>query len=179
MEQFKFTPDMRRGEDRATTSERGWQTQSIGSIALQNFSLNPMDQATAAKLVRRLLAGYPNLGAHDPEGYVVALVQTMSQYPKWAGERVILRVDEEGDRFPPTEKALRSWLNDAVSALRFAEQWNARATKQLAERGPDEPKPPLGTRGDGGPGTVYSDYEEAMKRHGRPHGRFEVGRQLR
>jgi hypothetical protein len=36
----------------------------------------------------------------------------------------------------------------------------------------------LGTQGDGGPGTVYSNYDEAVKKHGRPHGVFEDGRQL-
>lgn len=109
----------------------------------------------------------------------MALVQTMSGYPQWAGERSILRVDEENDRFPPTEKVLRGWLNDAVSAIRFAEQWKIQAAKQIAERGAEDTRPTfLGTKGDGGPGTIYSSYEEATKRHGRPYGRFDAGRQL-
>jgi hypothetical protein len=63
-----------------------------------------------------------------------------------------------------------------------AEQWNAMpngTVKQVAERIPDEPKKTYcGTQGDGGPGTVYSNYDEAVRRHGRPYGRFEEGRQL-
>lgn len=110
---------------------------------------------------------------------MVALVQAMSEYPQWAGERSILRVDEENARFPPTEKVLRGWLNDAVSAFRFAKQWDDRTAKQIAERGPDDDRPTyLGTKGDGGPGTVYSNYVEAVKRHGRPFGRFDADRQL-
>lgn len=35
------------------------------------------------------------------------------------------------------------------------------------------------TRGDGGPGTIYSNLnDEARKKHGRPFGPFDLGRQL-
>lgn len=128
--------------------------------------------------MRRLLAGYPNLNAHDPEGYVAALVQTMEEFPQWAGERAILRVDEENKQFPPTEKVMRSWLTQSVQPYRFAVEWDERVAKQIAERPAEEPKPTfLGTAGDGGPGTIYSDYEEAARRHGRPTGPFEDGRE--
>lgn len=105
------------------------------------------------------------------------MIQTMSEYPTWAGERAILKVDEEDSDFPPSEKKLRSWLNDAVSAFRYAEQWNARVAKQLADRRTDEPRP-ASPKGDGAPGTVYSNYDEAVKKHGRPYGPFEPGRML-
>ena len=39
------------------------------------------------------------------------------------------------------------------------------------------PRKAPGTIGDGGPGTVYSDFELAFAKHGRPTGPFEGGRE--
>jgi hypothetical protein len=133
-----------------------------------------MERQQAAKLVRRLLAGYPHLNAHDPEGYIAALVQVMESYPAWAGERAIVRVDAENAKFPPTDRVLRGWLEEHVRPYKFGEEWNRQARKQIAARAPDdEPKKYLGTIGDGGPGTIYSNFEEAFAKHGRPRGFFE------
>src|SRR5262249_2371794 len=74
--------------------------------------LDPMGAEKAARLVRRLLAGFPNLGAHDPEGYIAVLTKAMSEYPHWAGQEVIVRVGQtENAQFPPSERTLRAWLD--------------------------------------------------------------------
>ncbi len=136
--------------------------------------LEPMSPEAAGKLVRRLLAGYPNLGAHDPEGYVAVLTRAMTEFPLWAGERAVVKVDEENSQFPPSEKTLRKWLEDAVRPYKFAAEWEARTRQQLAER-TGEPKRFMGTKGDGGTGTIYNhrNFDLALKRHGPPRGFFE------
>lgn len=128
----------------------------------------------AVKLVKRLLAGYPNLNAHDPQGYISALVQTMEEFPKWAGERTVLKVDIENAQFPPTDKLLRKWLDDMIRPYRFAAEWDVRSKQQIAERIEDKSEPVFrGTKGDGGAGTIYSNYDLAFEKHGRPTGVFE------
>lgn len=111
----------------------------------------------------------------------MAMTEVMAAYPAWAGQQAIMRVDELADtKFPPTDRQLRAWLDDAVRPYRFAAEWNARSAKQIAERSQDVPQLPnyLGTRGDGGTGTIYSNLDEAMRRHGRSIGPFESGRLL-
>jgi hypothetical protein len=129
------------------------------------------------KLVRRLLAGYPNLAAHDPEGYLAALVGLMERYPKWAGGRAIMRVDEQNKSYAPTEPELRSWLEEYISPIRFAAEWDAKTRQQVAERREtiDEAPTFRGVKGDGGPGTIYdaSVFDVAVRKHGRPRGPFE------
>lgn len=105
---------------------------SISSV--QRPTLEPMSRNDALRLVHRLMAGFPNLTAHDPTGYVAALVQVMSGYPKWAGEEAVVKVDPENAAFPPSDRLLRTWLDDAVRPWRFAAEWDARSAKQLAER---------------------------------------------
>lgn len=152
-----------------TTPGSGSSARSTSSVTLPKVDLSPMDRQTAAKLVRRLLAGYPSLNAHDPEGYIAALVQVMSDYPIWAGEMSILKVDADNAKFPPTDRLLRSWLNESIRPYKFAQEWAARSMKQLADRPPEiESKPSLGARG-----AIYSNYERAFEKHGRPKGVFE------
>lgn len=149
---------------------------SITSLA-NSVSLDPMTIEEASKLVRRFLAGYPNLGAHDPEGYIEAMIETMSLYPPWAGERVIIKVDEVNPEFPPSERQLRTWLDDAVRPFKFKQEWEARVKKQLEERSEYEAAngqaqsqlPPQ-------EGQSYTNFDQAVKLHGRPIGPFEHGR---
>jgi hypothetical protein len=145
-----------------------------------NGSLTPMGREMATKLVRRLLAGYPNLAAHDPEGYLAALIGAMEQYPKWAGERAVMRVDEQNKIFPPTEKVLRAWLEEFIAPMRYAHEWEEKARRQIAERREaiDDMPNFSGVKGDGGPGTIYDAtmFDEAARKHGRPRGPFEPDR---
>ena len=104
------------------------------STNLTNLSLEPMGRETAAKLVRRLLAGYPNLSAADPEAYIAALIETMEGYPKWAGERAIMRVDQESADFSPSEKKLRLWLEELLHPIASASRYDKQSAEQLAER---------------------------------------------
>lgn len=161
--------------------KKQWQSQSDDST--NGSKLAPMGRETAVKLVRRLLAGYPNLSAHDPEGYLAVMIETMEKYPQWAGERTTMRVDERNNSFPPTEKDLRSWLEEFMSPARFATAWDGRARLQISERRDDVDTAPKfsGMKGDGGPGTIYdfSRFDEAVAKHGRPRGRFEVEKPVR
>lgn len=148
--------------------------------ARPSVSLDPMTKEVAEKLTRRLLAGYPNLGAHDPEGYAVLMVAAFAEYPEWAGHRVIQRVDENNSRFPPSVAEVRSWFDDYLRPFRYCEAWIASAEKQLAER--KESSPELTRDPTPSPqssGAVFTDYEEACKAHGRPFGPFESERNLR
>jgi hypothetical protein len=130
---------------------------------------------TARKLVKRLLAGYPNLVAHDPEGYFAEMIEVMSQYPEWAGQRAIAKVDEENADFAPPVPKLRKWLDDAVRPYRFTQEWNARSQKQIGERLPEDGSRPEPVSGGG---KVFSNFDDAVAAHGRPSGAFEAGRQI-
>ena len=134
-----------------------------------SLALEPMPAEIATKLVRRLLAGYPNLkNVHDPDGYIAALTETMAGYPTWAGERTILRVDEKGDEFPPSEKTLRAWLNECVAPYKFAAEWNARVEEQLKERAESGLETDnLHPRAADGV-TSYDNYDAASAKHGAP-----------
>lgn len=147
---------------------------------MAQLSLEPMGIEIAHILVTRILAGYPYLSAHDPQGYRCALEEVMSQYPRWAGERAILRVDEERPEFPPSDRVLRTWLDDAVRPHRFVSEWDARSRAQIRERQEQEqleadkpvPSRPVGITYDA------RRFYDAVAAHGRPFGAFETGRQL-
>lgn len=144
--------------------------------------LKKMGPEHAMKLVNRMLAGVPYLTVHDPEGYRLALIEVMSDFPIWAGEQAIVKSQEANPDFAPTAARLRLYLSDIVRPYLFAQEWNARSAKQLKEREEVErevgskPAPTSNDRqtiGDGGPGTIYSNYDEAFAKHGRPIGVFE------
>jgi hypothetical protein len=128
--------------------------------------------------VKRLIAGFPQLNAHDPIGYVEALVDVMSGYPLWAGQRVIVRVDEEKPEFAPSDRVLRSWLDDAVRPWRFAMDWEKAAAKQLKEREELQREGKKEQAQIEPRGTIFTNYDEAVAPHGRPFGPFEPSRQL-
>jgi hypothetical protein len=127
-----------------------------------------------------LLAGYPNLkNLADPEAYQAALIETMAKYPVWAGQRAILKVDESADdQFPPSEKTLRSWLEEFVRPFKFAAEWELRAAAQLKERDEaaiENGEPP---RADGVTRYDYRSFDEAVKKHGRPIGMWDDDRRV-
>jgi hypothetical protein len=99
-----------------------------------NPKLKPMEVMEAAEFVDRLLRNYPNLNAHDPKGYIIALGEIFAEFPEWAGEQAIVRLADESPDFPPTGPRLRKTLSEIVSPHRHAAEWNAQAQKQLAER---------------------------------------------
>ena len=127
------------------------------------------------RLVRRMLAGFPNLNAHDPEGYRIALIEVMSDYPIWAGEQAVLKAAEENPDYPPTGPRLRVWLAELVRPHRFVQEWNARSIKQIAERLPEDASTAKPVSGGG---KVFHNFDDAVAQHGRPVGPFEAGRQL-
>lgn len=135
----------------------------------------------ATKLTRRLLAGYPNLAAHDPEGYIAAMIAVMAEYPEWAGQRLIIKVDEENVEFPPPVPKLRKWLDEAIAPYRFAQEWEARTKAQLQERkaleAPDSDQHQAAER-DLAQTYDAKHFTGAVAKHGRPTGVFEADRQV-
>jgi hypothetical protein len=105
----------------------------------------------------------------------------LSEYPRWAGERAILKVDEEKPEFPPSDRVLRSWLDDAMRPYRYAQQWDARAADQIKEREAIERVQANNPQAhDVAPcGQIYRNYVEAVAANGGkpPIGAFEkIGR---
>jgi len=143
---------------------------------LPKVDLAPMSREDAAKLVRRLLAGYPTINPHDPEGYIAALVQVMAEYPKWAGDRSITAVDREKSDFPPSDRKLRTWLDEAVRPWRYAADWDARSQQQVKERKAIEPPKTSEAQPEEARGQIYTsaNFHEAVAAHGRPLGVFET-----
>lgn len=159
-----------------TASMRGSLLRPMTSERVEEM-LQPMTLEQAGKLVRRLLAGYPNLGTHDPEAYIAALVETMAQYPLWAGQQSIVKVDVQNASFPPTEKELRSWLDDAVSPYKFRKEWDERLEKQFALRAAFEGAAKPTVAADPNIKSYsHSGFDDAVRAHGRPIGVFESGR---
>lgn len=62
------------------------------------------------------------------------MIATMAEYPQWAGQRAIYKVDQDNNDFPPPVPKLRAWLDEAVAPYRFAKEWDERAAKQIEER---------------------------------------------
>lgn len=144
-----------------------------------NPQLKPMSELEAAELVDRLLRNYPNLNAHDPEGYIAALGEIMLVFPRWAGERAIVRMAEETPDFAPTGPRLRATLADIVRPYRYAVDWDARARRQMREREAQGAKAQQHTEAAGEQrGKIDTNYAEAVAEHGRPFGAFEPGRKL-
>lgn len=103
------------------------------------------------------------------------MIEVMSGYPLWAGQRMIVRVDEENPQFPPSDRVLRTWLEDAVRPYRFVQEWEERAAKQLAEREQIEAKrEPIKETASTERGQIITNFDECK---GRPIGPFEPGRQ--
>jgi hypothetical protein len=90
-----------------------------------------------------------------------------------------MRVDEQRPEFPPSDRVLRTWLEDSTRPYRFVAEWEERAKQQLAEREQIEaererhPETPQEQRG-----VILSNFTEAVAAHGRPFGAFEPGRRL-
>lgn len=143
----------------------------------KNPKLRPMTALDAAELVDQLLRNYPNLNAHDPAGYITALGEIFSEFPRWAGERAIVQMAEANPDFPPTGPRLRMTLADIVSPYRYAAEWDARADKQIAERKLLEAQPtPTQPENKEERGQIYdaTQFHDAVAKHGRPIGVFET-----
>lgn len=147
-----------------------------------NPQLKPMSKLEAAELVDRLLRNYPNLNAHDPQGYITALGEIMLAFPKWAGERAIVRMAEESPDFPPPGPRLRLTLKEIVSPWRFVAEWDARTREQFRKREERETRQNEDDPATSAPrGKIYSDYYEALAAaaDGRsPFGAFSKERKL-
>ncbi len=109
-------------------------------------AMAPIGGKAAAGLVRRMLACYPKLDAHDPQGYSAALTAELARMP---AEVAAIVVDEVTAtcRFLPTRADLHAAAAfplreriDAHAALRsHIEQHQQRARRAIA---PPPPPPP-------------------------------------
>jgi hypothetical protein len=127
--------------------------------------------------IQRIFSAYRKDSFADPEGFRVQIGAVLETFPMEVVEHVtdprnsssIQRIC----KFPPS-------IAEVGDACEAELRWRQRVEAARALPPPERWEKPtyLGTQGDGGPGTVYSNYDEAVKKHGRPFGRFEQGRQL-
>jgi hypothetical protein len=160
------------------SSSSGTSPAYASSFAIgKNPKLRPMSMLDAGELVDRLLRNYPNLNAHDPGGYINALGEIFSEFPRWAGDQAIVQMTAANPDFPPTGPRLRMTLADIMSPYRYAAEWDARADKQIAERKLLEAQPvPAESENKEERGQIYdaTQFHDAVAKHGRPIGVFET-----
>lgn len=83
--------------------------------------------------MRKLLASYPSLNLHDPEGYVADIVSLLTGYPFWAGERAVDKI-KDTSKFVPTRAEIKPLLEEQVRIPRYAEEWDRGAQETTAAR---------------------------------------------
>lgn len=104
-------------------------------------AMRPIGPKAAASLVRRMLAGYPRLDVHDPEGYIATLAAELAQMPAEIAAAVVDEVTREC-RFLPTRADLHGAAK--VAMLDRADmRWRiASHVAQHEERSRLPPPPP-------------------------------------
>ena len=110
----------------------------------------------------------------NPEMFVVQVAMNFRRYPEAIVEYVTDPTTgiQTRCKFPPA----LSEIVEALEAERIHQEKIARYSampKPLFDKMPA--KGDYTTRGDGSPGTIYCDYEEAFKKHGRPFSHEATG----
>ncbi len=96
----------------------------------------PMTPQQAAGLVGQLLGSYPSLTIHDPETYLARMTTLLCRYSLWVGERAINDVINTSKYIPvvaDVKEACDRYAPNAAT-MTWAQQWDAAARLQLAER---------------------------------------------
>lgn len=116
--------------------------------------------------------------AADPEIFITAASTVLSRYPSDVGARLSNPKDGIAGRMKwlPSiseirEECERLVAEDVAAAKRkadLADQWRLREEMEGGRERVELPPQ----------GVVYSNYDEAVAKHGRPFGVFESGRQL-
>ncbi len=171
-------------EEAVTTRESDLPALATSFASLPAVDQAPMDSGTAADIVGRLLDRYPNLNAHNPEGYMLELGRETAKHPKWAGSQAIeewaaisrAKIQRREADFPPTVNEWAAILHGIMAPHRFSKSWDVRSAAQIAER-PKVAAEPRYSAG-GGKGTIYNfrQFDDAVAKHGRPIGAFEKDR---
>jgi len=95
------TPDKSQGQVPAKTAPSAAPSQWKSS-EISRMVTTPMTKEQAAKLVSRLLGGYPSLNLHDPETYIAGVTALLCGFSWWVGERAIEKVSNES-KFVPSK----------------------------------------------------------------------------
>lgn len=114
------------------------------SSEISRMVTTPMTSEQAAKLVSRLLGGYPSLNLHDPETYIASVTALLCGFSWWVGERAIERVSTES-KFVPSKAEVAAacqHFNPSPYVRTWGDDWDARSQAQLAERERREALPP-------------------------------------
>ncbi len=137
------TPDKDPGQVPARIEPSGQPSQWKNSEISRTVT-TPMTKQQAAKLVSRLLGGYPSLSLHDPETYIASVTALLCGFSWWVGERAIEKVSTES-KFVPSKAEVAAACQHFAPSSRvrtWGDDWDARSRAQLAERERQEALPP-------------------------------------
>lgn len=128
-----------------------------------------------AKRLEVMLSAFRKDEYANPESFALQAAMNLQGYSREVIEYVTAPTTGLQTRlkFPPS-------LAEIVEACEAEQKWQDHI-KQVAALPPPLPRQRQatpGTQGDGGPGTIYSNFDEALKNHGRPCGVFERERKL-
>jgi hypothetical protein len=127
---------------------------------------------------RILLGCYRTSEVSDPQVFTAAVIAVLAKFD----EPVIRAVCDpvsglpSGSKWLPTTSEILTACNDELRQQETIARYAAMGTVSHTHRW--TPNPP--TQGDGGPGTVYANYDEAMRRtNGKPpNGVFSKEREI-
>ncbi len=129
------TPDKDQGQVPARIEPSG-QPSQWKSSEISRMVTTPMTREQAAKLVSRLLGGYPSLNLHDPETYIASVTALLCGFSWWVGERAIEKVSTESKFVPSKAEVAAACQHFAPDrqVRTWGDDWDERSRKQLAER---------------------------------------------
>lgn len=119
--------------------------------------------------MRTIFSAYRKADFADPDGFVVQLGSVLEDYPDW----VVAQVShpktgiQRKSKFVPVIAEIVTACEEAYSPVRYAEQWDARAQQQAAER---QALPPSQHSKPAGKIITYRELPEGV----RPIGVFEA-----
>ena len=130
-------------------------------------------------LLRTMVGCFRSEGAVDPEIFFTAAIATLMRYPVEVARLALDPVDGIPGRlnWVPTISELKTECEKWHYPIRAREAREASIRQQLAERSEHEyQRPePLKER-DRGKMYTHREFDQAVKKHGRPFGVFELGR---
>lgn len=115
---------------RISESER---QERCGSSMISRTVMVKMTKQEAARLVRRMLGGFPSLNLHDPETYMATITAMLMGYSLKVGEQAIEKITATS-KFVPAPAEVKEALEECRPKPTYADIWNERAQIQLDER---------------------------------------------
>ena len=139
-----------------------------------------LDAAWLAERIALIFTAYRKDDYSDPEAFMAQVGMNLERYPMEVVEYVTAPTTgiQTRCKFPPSLAEIVEACNAEQAHL--DKVWHYSSLPPPLPRLPASPRQPM--YGDGGPGTIYTDYEMAMSRRvhkgASPFGPFDQGRQL-